>query len=188
MKKTGTLIILLVCFISLAGLLFACSVHSKDTTAEEREIYEKLSSLNQMREALASSLNDRKEPIDESTFKVTCMPVGKELMRWAQEKGYQAKQISHKNRNPQNAISEKDQEVYSLFLENSEKKSHKKMLDPTSLQTRYFYYIPYVSSCNHCHGTKESRPEFVKNKYPDDKAYDFREGYLRGLYVVEKMP
>jgi hypothetical protein len=184
-KKTGTLIILLVSFISIASILFACSVQSKKTTAEEREVYEKLSSLNQMREALASSLDHRTEPIDESTFKVTCMPVGKELMRWAKEKGYQAKQISHKNRNPHNAISEKDQEVYSLFLVNSEKKSYKKTLDPASQQARFFYHIPYVSSCNHCHGTKESRPEFVKNKYPDDKAYDFREGDLRGVYVVE---
>lgn len=36
-----------------------------------------------------------------------------------------------------------------------------------------------------CHGTKTSRPAFVKQNYPDDKAFDFKVGDLRGMYAVD---
>jgi hypothetical protein len=31
---------------------------------------------------------------------------------------------------------------------------------------------------------KNNRPEFIKNKYPQDLAFDFKEGDLRGMYSV----
>lgn len=34
-----------------------------------------------------------------------------------------------------------------------------------------------------CSG-KERRPDFVKKGYPDDRAYDFEPGDLRGIYSV----
>lgn len=39
-------------------------------------------------------------------------------------------------------------------------------------------------SCLACHGTKASRAAFVKDNYPDDKAFDFQVGDLRGMYAV----
>ena len=39
-------------------------------------------------------------------------------------------------------------------------------------------------SCLACHGTKASRPAFIKANYPDDKAFDFTVGDLRGMYAV----
>jgi hypothetical protein len=35
-----------------------------------------------------------------------------------------------------------------------------------------------------CHGTKLSRPAFIKENYPNDKAFDFKSGDLRGMYAV----
>ncbi len=39
-------------------------------------------------------------------------------------------------------------------------------------------------SCLACHGSKASRPTFVKENYSDDKAFDFKVGDLRGMYAV----
>ena len=50
--------------------------------------------------------------------------------------------------------------------------------------TRYYRRINVEASCLACHGGKGSRPEFVKNKYPEDRAFDFNVGDLRGMYSV----
>jgi hypothetical protein len=37
-------------------------------------------------------------------------------------------------------------------------------------------------ACLACHGSEDTRPDFVKQGYPDDKAFDFEVGDLRGVY------
>ncbi len=49
---------------------------------------------------------------------------------------------------------------------------------------RYFRRIAVEEACLACHGAKEERPEFVKQGYPEDRAYGFEVGDLRGLYSV----
>jgi hypothetical protein len=39
-------------------------------------------------------------------------------------------------------------------------------------------------SCLACHGTKASRPAFIKDNHPDDKAFDLAVGELRCMYAV----
>ncbi len=34
------------------------------------------------------------------------------------------------------------------------------------------------------HGSKDSRPAFVKDNYPADRAFNFKPGDLRGMYAV----
>jgi hypothetical protein len=48
----------------------------------------------------------------------------------------------------------------------------------------YYRRINVVPSCMACHGTKASRPAFVKENYPSDKAVNFKVGDLRGMYAV----
>ena len=50
--------------------------------------------------------------------------------------------------------------------------------------TRYYRRINVESSCLACHGGKNARPQFVKDKYPQDLAFDFKVGDLRGMYSV----
>jgi phage gp36-like protein len=50
--------------------------------------------------------------------------------------------------------------------------------------TRYYRRINVESSCLACHGCKNARPQFVKDKYPQDLAFDFNVGDLRGMYSV----
>lgn len=40
------------------------------------------------------------------------------------------------------------------------------------------------AACLACHGEKNTRPEFVKEKFPEDRAHGFNAGDLRGLYSV----
>jgi hypothetical protein len=40
------------------------------------------------------------------------------------------------------------------------------------------------SSCLACHGARDARPAFVKESYPQDKAFAFKAGDLRGAYSV----
>lgn len=48
----------------------------------------------------------------------------------------------------------------------------------------HYRRINVEPSCLACHGTTASRPAFVKDNYPDDKAFDFQVGDLRGMYAV----
>jgi hypothetical protein len=50
--------------------------------------------------------------------------------------------------------------------------------------TRYFRRITVEPACLACHGKREARPEFVKKNYPQDKAFGFAAGDLRGVYSV----
>lgn len=49
---------------------------------------------------------------------------------------------------------------------------------------RYRRRITVEPACLACHGPKDARPDFVVEKYPDDRAFDFETGDLRGLYSV----
>ncbi len=50
--------------------------------------------------------------------------------------------------------------------------------------TRYLRRIVVETACLTCHGAKDERPQFIKDGYPEDRAYDFRERDLWGLYSV----
>lgn len=50
--------------------------------------------------------------------------------------------------------------------------------------TRYYRRINVEASCLACHGRKSERPGFIQQGYPQDLAYDFRVGDLRGMYAV----
>ena len=49
---------------------------------------------------------------------------------------------------------------------------------------RYLRRITVQPACLACHGARDARPEFIKSGYPQDRAYDFRVGDLRGVYSV----
>ncbi|MFW7381534.1 MAG: Tll0287-like domain-containing protein [Oligoflexus sp.] len=146
---------------------------------------ERLQGFNTMRESLAATLDERKEPITEETFKQVCMPVGKALKTWGEEKGYQVKQIAAKNRNPQHALSTVDKKVFEKFLQDSELK-HLEQKATIGQKNGHLLYvrIPSVAACLYCHGAKDKRPAFILEKYPQDLAFDFKPGDLRGLYRV----
>jgi hypothetical protein len=173
--------------ISPAVLFFVSftSVHAADDAALVAA-RQKLVSLTRMREALASTLKSKtKQQIDEGVFKQVCVPVGKEFKSWAQLKGYSARQISSKNRNPDHAPLEHEASVYAEFEGNPKLEEKVLPAEREGRPGRYLYRrIPVATSCLHCHGVQGERPDFIVKKYPADKAYGFKVGDLRGLYSV----
>ncbi|WP_036489415.1 DUF3365 domain-containing protein [Myxosarcina sp. GI1] len=147
---------------------------------------QEIENLDAMRSGLASTLKDSTTEPTGETFKEICKPVGMRAKQLSKENGWQVKQIATKYRNPAHAPDnlhavmalakfEKDPELMGFW--------DSETID--DLQgTRYYRRINVESSCLACHGGEDARPQFVKDKYPQDLAFDFNVGDLRGMYSV----
>jgi hypothetical protein len=173
----------------LAGLS-SCSSPDVDSPASaqppdsiRQAVEREIRALNKMRESLAATIDT--PAVDKSTFQRVCKPVGKRAKEIGQENGWVVQQFAKKYRNP---VHKPDAEAETLH----QKFAHQTELTDTWIRTvrdntkgwRYARRITVESSCLACHGPKEKRPAFVKKGYPDDRAYGFEEGDLRGFYSV----
>lgn len=149
-----------------------------DSDDEISEVVEKVEEVNSLRENLVKAVPA--QPTGK-TFKAVCAPVGKKAKSIAKDEGWKFKQVSHKYRNPNN-------KAQGVELEAIKKMQNDKSLMGYWLESgderHYFRRITVRKDCLACHGSKSSRPEFVTKKYPNDKAYGFQQGDLRGLYHV----
>jgi hypothetical protein len=142
--------------------------------------------LDATRSGLASTLEGSTEEPTMQTMKEVCAPVGRKAMQISQENGWQVKQISNKYRNPAHKPDNLQSTMaLARFEQNPDLKGfwHRETLDGQE-GTRYYRRIDVEASCLACHGAKGSRPQFVKDNYPQDLAYDFNVGDLRGMYAV----
>lgn len=154
--------------------------------AELGKAVQEIENLDAMRSGLASTLEGSDEMPTGETFKQVCKPVGMRAMQLSKENGWKVKQIATKYRNPAHAP---DNENALMALAKFEADPNlagfwdRETLDGQS-GLRYYRRINVEASCLACHGAKDDRPDFVKAKYPEDKAYDFKVGDLRGMYAV----
>lgn len=146
--------------------------------------------LDQMRVSLASSLEGRSEEPTLETMQQVCKPVGMRAKAIGQENGWQVRQVSGKFRNPDHApASAQERQVIDLFHRHPEING---LWEPANAEERggqssgvtYYRRINVEPSCLACHGTRASRPAFVTDNYPEDRAFDFKVGDLRGIYAV----
>jgi hypothetical protein len=154
--------------------------------AELAKAVEAVENLDALRSGLASYLKDEPEPPTAETMKQVCKPVGMKAMALSKENGWQVKQLAKKYRNPAHALDTPHATMaLAKFEQNPELMGswEKDILDGQP-GTRYYRRINVEASCLACHGMKNSRPDFVKANYPQDLAYDFKEGDLRGMYAV----
>lgn len=141
--------------------------------------------LDALRSALAGAFGAKGVPADERTFQQVCRPVAQQGQRIAQENGWVFVQMVERYRNPRHRPDTDGQRLFRLFAED-------RTLFGLWMRTeldgrpglRYLRRIPVDAACLACHGPKDRRPEFVEQRYPDDRAYDFDVGDLRGLYSV----
>jgi hypothetical protein len=139
-----------------------------------------------MRISLASTLVGRTEEPTLETMKEVCKPVGMRAIAIGKENGWQVRQVATKFRNPDHAPANvQDRQVIDLFNRHPEING---LWEPARNEQgaglHYYRRINVEPSCLACHGSKASRPVFVKANYPDDKAFDFKLGDLRGMYAV----
>jgi len=124
-------------------------------------------------------------PVTPETFAQVCKPVRERAMSIGKEHGWIVQQIAIKYRNP---AHKPDPEALGYFpLFEQEPTLHNLTIWTTYNDQpglRYFRRITVEKTCLACHGAKEQRPEFIQKAYPDDRAYNFKEGDLRGLYSV----
>jgi hypothetical protein len=142
--------------------------------------------LDQMRISLASTLEDRTEEPTIETMKEVCKPVGMRAIAIGKENGWQVRQVATKYRNPDHApATQQERQVIDLFHRHPEING---LWEPATAEQgaglNYYRRINVETSCLACHGTKDSRPAFIKENYPDDKAFAFKPGDLRGMYAV----
>jgi hypothetical protein len=103
----------------------------------------------------------------------------------AQTHNWTVQQLARKYRNPAHAPDAEADSVHAQFGQNLERtKTWVRTVRNGTQGWRYFRRITVQPSCLACHGAKERRPDFVKAEYPDDRAYGFDAGDLRGLYAV----
>ncbi len=142
--------------------------------------------LDQLRISMASTLEGRSEEPTIETMKEVCKPVGMRAVAIGKENGWQVRQVASKYRNPDHApANDQERQVIDLFQKQPELTG---LWEPATAEQgaglNYYRRINVEPSCMACHGTKDSRPAFVKANYPDDKAFAFKPGDLRGMYAV----
>ena len=141
--------------------------------------------LDAMRSALARGFGEQGVPATRETFQQVCRPVGMRAQHLAQENGWTVQQLAEKHRNPNNGLDPEATRVYRMMLEDDALMGmwlRSAREDETG--SRYFRRIVVETACLACHGPKDTRPDFVKQGYPDDKAFEFEVGDLRGIYSV----
>lgn len=177
------------CFLLLlfaVGFLMGPPALAQPDPVDLAKAVESVEYLDQLRHGLASSLDGSTEPVTGETFKQVCRPVGMQAQTLSQENGWQVKQIAKKYRNPDHAPNSLDDKIaLARFQQDPDLTGFwGQALLNGQKGTRYYRRINVEASCLACHGAKGSRPEFVLDRYPQDLAYDFKVGDLRGMYAV----
>lgn len=147
---------------------------------------QEIESLDAMRSELASSLDGMTTEPTMQTMQQVCRPVGMRAMQLSQENGWQVKQLSDKYRNPAHQPDTLNATIaLTRFKQNPDLVA---FWDIETIDgqpgTRYYRRINVEASCLACHGLQANRPQFVKENYPGDRAYNFNVGDLRGMYSV----
>lgn len=186
----------------LAGLIGACqtpdpeapgSGEDRATRAAARAlppdsvrvpVVRAVEAIDAMRSGLATTFDPSKE-VTRETFARVCKPVGQRAAATARDSGWVVQQLARKHRNPAHALDSLAIAAHDLFAADPDTTS---VWRRTTVQGqpgwRYFRRITVEPSCLACHGPKDQRPSFVVDGYPDDRAYGFEAGDLRGLYAV----
>ena len=152
---------------------------------QQARVEASIDGLDVLRSSLARQVDDP-EAVDQSTFARVCQPVGMRARTLAQEHGWRVQQLAARNRNPAHTLDDEARAVHERFAANPDLKRvwhDDTVLDGTSGQ-RFFQRITVEETCRACHGPEADRPDFVKAGYPNDRAYGFAAGDLRGLYAV----
>ncbi|WP_263970515.1 DUF3365 domain-containing protein [Leptolyngbya sp. KIOST-1] len=167
-------------------LLQPATAHAAINPAELAKAVQEVEQLDMLRSGLASSLEGQTEAPTMETMKEVCRPVGMRARELSQENGWQVKQMATKYRNPAHAPdAPRARMALAQFEQNPERMGFwENAILEGQPGIRYYRRINVEASCLACHGQQNQRPQFVKDNYPQDLAFDFNVGDLRGMYAV----
>lgn len=138
-----------------------------------------------MRSNLAKTFIKPEAEITEETFKKVCGAVGKKVKEITEREGVKIRHAATKNRNPMNSATSEETEVLAKFNKDRNLKEISGAIEREGKKYYSFEKPIFVEeACLACHGQKDKRPKFIVDKYPDDKAYGFKVGDLRGMISI----
>jgi hypothetical protein len=141
--------------------------------------------LDALRSGLAGTIAATGAAVDQQTFAQVCKPVGIRAREIGERHGWRVVQMSERNRNPKHGLDRDGRLANRVFQRHPEALSLWLRTEGDGRSgMRYFRRITVEKACLSCHGPKEARPEFIRTGYPQDRAYGYREGDLRGVYAV----
>ncbi len=172
--------------IAVTAVMYSTAPVDQDAIRPDPEVIStvvaEVEGLDAMRSGLAGTISGE---ADRATFGQVCGPVGARARQLAEENGWEIRQLALKNRNPNNELDPDALLIYKMMNDTPEVMGLWVRAEQDGRPGfRYYRRIIMESSCRACHGAKERRPQFVKEGYPEDRAYNFEPGDLRGVYSV----
>ena len=138
-----------------------------------------------MRSSLAKAFIRPDTEITEETFKNVCGAVFKRAKEIAEKEGFKIRHAAVKNRNPNFAAKQDEIKILEAFDKDRDMKDKWDTVEMEGKKyLRYMRPIFVEEACTACHGSKDKRPKFIVEKYPNDRAFDFKVGDLRGMIEV----
>lgn len=123
--------------------------------------------------------------ITPETFRKVCGAVGKRVKEIAETENFVIRHAAARYRNPANAATAGETVLIRMFaMEKSTDGVWDTVKKDGTTYKRFTKPIYVEPACMACHGAREERPEFIKKRYPDDTAYGFNPGDLRGIISV----
>ncbi len=139
----------------------------------------------EMRSSLAKAFIKPGADITEETFKNVCGAVGKRVKELSEKEGITIRHAATKFRNPKNAATPDEEKSLKKFADDARlSETQEDIKKDGKPYLRYTRPIYVEDACLACHGSKEKRPQFIVEKYPDDRAYGFAKGDLRGIITI----
>lgn len=138
-----------------------------------------------MRSTLARNFVAVQKDITEDTVISVCNAVSSESETIMKRDNLTIKYAAVKYRDAKNAATPEEAALLEVF--EKDRKLRQRWDEVKSGGKEYLRYsrpIFIEKACLACHGAKEKRPEAIGKMYPDDKAYDFAVGDLRGMVQV----
>lgn len=117
-----------------------------------------------------------------------CKMKAPEITDGLSKEGIEVGRATHKPRNAKNAANDWQKEIIAFYQ--GKKATEAKPFLTKTIKDAFVYAEPiYMQGlCLSCHGDKKAIPpkvaELIKKRYPEDKALDFKEGDLRGIFWV----
>ncbi|NBC16349.1 MAG: DUF3365 domain-containing protein [Bacteroidetes bacterium] len=149
----------------------------------QARVEQTIAAIDAMRSQLAATIED--EQVDAETFARVCKPVGMRAQEVNQQTDWTVQQLAVRYRNPANAPDSLAAIAHERFETDPALTDY--WIEATrdgQAGMRYFRRITVEASCLACHGAEDDRPAFVQANYPEDRAYGFDAGDLRGVYAA----
>jgi hypothetical protein len=161
---------------------FASSDPFKDRAAA---ITVEIIGLRSARAAILLSPQYESAEVTVELFKKTCGAVAKRVKEISIKEALKIRHAAVKYRNRKNRATDEEAQIIAMF---DSDRSVAGKLDRVEIEGRLYrrYSAPIFveKACLKCHGEKTQRPGFVLKKYPDDRAWGFGVGDLRGIISI----